>query len=703
MTPSPGPILPPHADASPRVIQGFFPGGRPRIAQASLALAAPIQARPASPRAPLLPGRPPTGAPQPALRPGQPPRPILPTKVPPGAVQPHSGNAFPLPGNFTLKPHGSGQPLPEPVQKKMEAFFNTSFADVRIHVGHEAPSIGALAFTHGTDLYFAPGQYNPQSSQGQQLLGHELTHVLQQRAGRVRNPLGAGIAVVQDPALEAEAERMGMRATMMQGPVQASPGTPPGRNAFARHAGAMLPAPLRPPSPAKRAPGVQLMQGGSGTGWLLDNWMLILGIGLLAWFVRLCLTTNKRKAPPRQVFAELAATREDDPTLRNPTPALELAGPLVTLPVSEPGPRMVRPGEVILLPPPSRMVPFMLSQGPFNPTSLSNELVMSCVVRMDPERIRLSLGEFCLLSSARNELAVYRRAIQEPQKLMRQMLVQVELLCDLHAAVLHKCKKEQKLSVMRDNVDQFCTFVDVHDMGSDLKIVASGLKVAVRKISRQYFKLSDKHLECIAAEKSPLGRLMKLLAIAESYAAEDEKRLSEPPKPRKETEHERRTREKFEKRSLKSAALTGEISSSELFSSDEESGPTLIKVIKVPPIIILKTDSVGTAVSRFPRTCDNEDDLANDILSATHPTATGYTVKGKHVYHSSRGSSRAAEPGTVFWIILDSGDYELVAMGKHKSDTSYRINWLPDHVGLVNPTGTNVLKLATKGYALKDA
>ena len=113
------------------------------------------------------------------------------------------------------------QLLPEPIQKKMESFFNTSFADVRVHVGNEAPSIGALAFTHRTDLYFAPGQYNPQSNHGQQLLGHELTHVLQQRAGRVRNPLGAGVAVVQDPALEAEAERMGLRAATSAVPIQA--------------------------------------------------------------------------------------------------------------------------------------------------------------------------------------------------------------------------------------------------------------------------------------------------------------------------------------------------------------------------------------------------------------------------------------------------------------------------------------------------
>jgi Domain of unknown function (DUF4157) len=272
MTPSPGPIHPHTAGSPSRVIQGFFPGGWPRIVQASPAavspirppLSAPVQARPAFPPAPIAPGRPATGSLQPSLHPGQPPRPILPTKVQSGAaqpatplrpqmpqpmppqratptaVQPHASGAFPLPGNFTLKPRGSGQPLPEPIQKKMEGFFNTSFADVRVHVGPEASSIGALAFTHGTDLYFAPGQYNPQSTQGQQLLGHELTHVVQQRTGRVRNPLGTGVAVVQDPALEAEAERMGLRAASATVPIQSKP-------AGTSLAGATLqPAGLRP-------------------------------------------------------------------------------------------------------------------------------------------------------------------------------------------------------------------------------------------------------------------------------------------------------------------------------------------------------------------------------------------------------------------------------------------------------------------------
>jgi hypothetical protein len=133
------------------------------------------------------------------------------------------GTSFPVPETLNLS-RGGGQALPEAVQKKMESFFGADFSDVRVHVGHEASSIGALAFTHGSNIYFAPGLYNPATPQGQQLLGHELTHVVQQRAGRVRNPFGSGVAVVQDPLMEAEAERMGLRAAMM--PMQATPAAP---------------------------------------------------------------------------------------------------------------------------------------------------------------------------------------------------------------------------------------------------------------------------------------------------------------------------------------------------------------------------------------------------------------------------------------------------------------------------------------------
>src|SRR5271167_3779625 len=113
-----------------------------------------------------------------------------------------------------LTPKYGGWPLPRDVQAKMESALNANFSDVRIHVGPEAPAIGAIAFTWGSNIHFAPGQYNPHTPHGQSLLGHELTHVVQQRAGRVANPFGSGVAVVQDQALEAEAERMGRQAAI---------------------------------------------------------------------------------------------------------------------------------------------------------------------------------------------------------------------------------------------------------------------------------------------------------------------------------------------------------------------------------------------------------------------------------------------------------------------------------------------------------
>jgi len=116
-----------------------------------------------------------------------------------------------LPSELTRFPVAGGQPLSPAVRQKMEAFFGANFSDVRIHVGAQATAIGATAFTQGSHIHFAPGQYDPITLRGQQILGHELTHVVQQRAGRVRNPFGSGTVVVHEAALEAEAERMGRR------------------------------------------------------------------------------------------------------------------------------------------------------------------------------------------------------------------------------------------------------------------------------------------------------------------------------------------------------------------------------------------------------------------------------------------------------------------------------------------------------------
>src|SRR5205823_4297912 len=76
--------------------------------------------------------------------------------------------------------------LPRGVRARMEAAFGTDLADVRVHAeSPRATHLGALACTQGTQIHVAPGQWAPHTSHGQALLGHELTHVVQQRAGRV--------------------------------------------------------------------------------------------------------------------------------------------------------------------------------------------------------------------------------------------------------------------------------------------------------------------------------------------------------------------------------------------------------------------------------------------------------------------------------------------------------------------------------------
>jgi len=104
--------------------------------------------------------------------------------------------------------------LPGGVRAKMENSFGTSFSNVSIKTDSaQAKSLGALAFTQGNNVHFAPGHYNPHTSSGQALLGHELTHVVQQRAGRVPVPhQSKGSPVNADPSLETEADQLGAKA-----------------------------------------------------------------------------------------------------------------------------------------------------------------------------------------------------------------------------------------------------------------------------------------------------------------------------------------------------------------------------------------------------------------------------------------------------------------------------------------------------------
>lgn len=105
--------------------------------------------------------------------------------------------------------------IPDAVKEKMEQTFETDFSDVRVHKNSSsAPEAGALAYTQGTDIHFAPGQFNPDTSSGKSLIGHELTHVVQQNEGRVQPTTEInGMPVNDSPSLEDEADRMGRKAS----------------------------------------------------------------------------------------------------------------------------------------------------------------------------------------------------------------------------------------------------------------------------------------------------------------------------------------------------------------------------------------------------------------------------------------------------------------------------------------------------------
>ncbi|BAZ27652.1 hypothetical protein NIES4074_00790 [Cylindrospermum sp. NIES-4074] len=79
---------------------------------------------------------------------------------------------------------GGGTPLDKETRSFMEPRFGADFSSVKVHTDSSSvqmnKELGAQAFTHGHDVYFGAGKYNPGADDGKRLLAHELTHVVQQ-------------------------------------------------------------------------------------------------------------------------------------------------------------------------------------------------------------------------------------------------------------------------------------------------------------------------------------------------------------------------------------------------------------------------------------------------------------------------------------------------------------------------------------------
>jgi hypothetical protein len=104
-------------------------------------------------------------------------------------VSSSGGSLGEAPAIVTEALQSSGQAMESSVQTFFEARFGHDFSRVRIHSdSRAAESVQAQAFTVGSDIVFSAGRYAPGTAEGRRLLGHELTHVVQQGAAAASAP-----------------------------------------------------------------------------------------------------------------------------------------------------------------------------------------------------------------------------------------------------------------------------------------------------------------------------------------------------------------------------------------------------------------------------------------------------------------------------------------------------------------------------------
>lgn len=89
---------------------------------------------------------------------------------------------------------GNGQPLPATILQPLQNAFGADFSRVKVHTDAKSDqlnqAIQARAFTTGQDIFFGQGEYQPGSKDGQELITHELTHVVQQGGQQIANTAG---------------------------------------------------------------------------------------------------------------------------------------------------------------------------------------------------------------------------------------------------------------------------------------------------------------------------------------------------------------------------------------------------------------------------------------------------------------------------------------------------------------------------------
>lgn len=106
--------------------------------------------------------------------------------LPGGTVHPQVASAI-------ATARGGGHAVPTGIRDEVAARVGDPLDDARLHTDSTADqlsrSVSARAFTTGTDVFFAAGEYQPSSTAGRELIAHELTHVAQQRGAPTSGPM----------------------------------------------------------------------------------------------------------------------------------------------------------------------------------------------------------------------------------------------------------------------------------------------------------------------------------------------------------------------------------------------------------------------------------------------------------------------------------------------------------------------------------
>jgi hypothetical protein len=147
-------------------------------------------------------------------------------------------------GGFTLEGKQDRVAIPRKLRCALEKALSSDLSSVRLWTHPGLEDLGALACMQGEDVCLSPSAPALDTPAGVAVLGHELGHVLQQRAGRVC--VAAANAVVEDEALEREADLVGLHCAARIFPALLSD---PGLPSAARSRGGLVrgsgPAPIQ--------------------------------------------------------------------------------------------------------------------------------------------------------------------------------------------------------------------------------------------------------------------------------------------------------------------------------------------------------------------------------------------------------------------------------------------------------------------------